>query len=138
MIMDNKIPGKIKKIYYRNIRLSQIYGALSRKTKDSDTSLLFHRFSSDAYNHARGIKFFIESNGGNVSIIRRLLHELDSFWIGRSLYYLGLGFVKKYTIRKELQLRKMAFSLLHSVNEATPFNEIIKCTDEHIEKIQSL
>jgi hypothetical protein len=136
--MDKLIQVNIKKLYYYNIRLSQIYGILSRKVKEPDTSLLFHQFSSDTYNNARTIKIFIESHDGNVSIILKLLHEMDSFWIGFFSFYLGPGIVKKYTAKKELKLKKLLTSVLLYIIEKDQFLEIINSIDDHIKKIEFL
>ncbi len=136
--MDKKLLKKTKILYNLKIRSVQIYGAQSRKIKDSDTSLLFQQLSLDEYNHAKGLKYFLESNDLKVSVINKILNEMDSFWCGFFSYYLGSSFVKKYNSKREKIIMNYSKYLVDVLPNEHIFHEIKTSAENHLEILSSL
>ena len=135
--MDKQGISILKKLYYENIRLSQIYSALSRKVKDQDIALQFRQFSFQNFSQSNEIEYILNSLDKKISIFYRILKELDSFWTGIFLYYLGNNFVLKTMSKNEKKLQNLLVSILQSGIDKSGFIEMINCADEHIKKIDS-
>jgi len=123
-----------KKIYYKHIRLLNIYYFLSRKTKINDVSKLFHTFSYENHRYAEGIKAILANDNLSLSFLMQIYHQMDSQGVGLSAFFLGNTFLKYYLKRKEKEIIKLITLL---PNDNTLFDEIKKCSEIHIEKIDS-
>jgi hypothetical protein len=125
-------------MYYKKIRSSQIYGALSHRVKDEDTSLLFRNFSMDENNHAKELKDLIESGKQNISIFFKIMIEMDSFWAGYFSYYLGKSFVSRFISKRELFFKNFTSSIIISSPNLEILNEIINSANDHLEIIKTI
>jgi len=136
--MSKDTVKKAGKLYILKIRSVQIYSAQSRRIKDETISQLFHQFSRDEHNHARALKLFLDSNNRNPSLLKKILHEMDSYWIGSLSVYLGKRFVLQYNIKREKSFDSKSNNLLSFYPDTGIFTEIINSSSEHIEKISEL
>jgi hypothetical protein len=142
-----------KKIYYKHIRLENIYHVLSRKTKINNISKLFYSFSYEHHRYAQGIRAALINENQSLSLLLSIHHQIDSQWAGLSSFYLGNTFLKYYLKRKEKEIISLAKLLTANLSNSenykqtdpvkrdnennTLFHEIEQCSKIHIQSIDS-
>jgi hypothetical protein len=142
-----------KKIYYKHIRLENIYHVLSRKIKINDISKLFYSFSYEHHRYAQGIRATMINENQSLLLLLTIHHRIDSHWVGLLSFYLGNTFLKYYLKKKEKEIISLAKLLTANLpnnenyNQTDPmkrddenntlFHEIEQCSEIHIQNIDS-
>jgi hypothetical protein len=126
-----------KKMYYKHIRLATIYRGLSKKIKLTDISELFHSFSYEHHRYAERIRATLTNNNQYLLLLVKIFHQIDSHWVGLSMFYLGNTFLKYYLKRKEKEIISIINLMSITDKNNTLFYEIEQCSQIHIENIDS-